>query len=540
MRHIPASVWLFALALAAITTLPYLVGAASAPAGWVYSGALPIPSGVQVDFNSHIAKMWQGARGEWAYRLLFTHEPHPGLPLVQGFYVALGALASLTPFSLTAVYHIARFALTAGLTLALWAFASHFFERPAERWLALLFGTVVSGWSWLLLVFDPALTAELAPIEFWLLDAYNLFGAQMMPHFAAAVILQVAITLAFEHWARSGGGRWRLLALLTLALAASAVIQPYGAALFGPLLLILAAYHVFSARRLPLAHALRLALPFGVYGALTIYQALAINGDPVWAGFSAQNQTLSPLVSYYLLGYLPFILPAAFGARRWLASAADDRWWLPILWVGLAAALLYAPFPTQRRYLLGVQTPLAVIAAYGWSRAMLPWIRPRLRLAASAGYFTLAGAALAAVILTNVLALTHPEAQVSVYDQPDERQGYAWLRREADPDDLVVTTFGWDGRGSGGRLAAAVGQRVFAGHWIETVNFDAKIAQLRQFYDPDTPDAWRRAFLTDIGAVYVWVDVETRALGGWDLEQAAYLQPVFRSGQVTIYRVLGL
>ncbi len=540
MRRFPAAVWGFALALAAITSLPYAVGAASAPEGWAYTGALPIPAGVQVDFNSHLAKMWQGARGQWVYRLLFTHEPHPGLPLVQGFYVALGALASLTPFSLAAVYHVARFALTAGMVLVLWALAAHYFDRPLERWLALLFGTVASGWSWILLALDPGMTAELSPIEFWLLDAYNLLGALAMPHFAAAIILQILIILMFERWCRRAGPARGALLVLTLALAASAVVQPYGAALFGPLLVILAAYHVFSARRLAFRRALGLALPLGVYTGLTAYQALAISSDPVWAGFSAQNQTLSPLVTYYLLGYLPFILPAVLGARSFLTAEADDRWWPVIIWIGLVAALLYAPFPTQRRYLLGVQTPLAIVAAYGWSRAVLPRLMPRFQLAVSAAYLALAGAALAAVLAVNTLALTRPETQLSVYNQPDERLGYAWLRREAKPEALVVTVFGWDGRGSGGRLAAATGQRVFAGHWIETVNFDAKIGQLRQFYDSDTPDAWRREFLQAIGAVYVWFDDDARALGDWDPSQADYLLAVFRSGPVVIYRVIGL
>src|SRR5512145_1005975 len=157
MRRFPVSVWLFALALAAFTSLPYVVGGLSAPQGWQYSGAAAIPNGSQVDYNSHLAKMWQGSWGQWDYHLLFTHEAHPGLPLVQGFYVALGALANLTPFSLPAVYHLARFGLTVGLVLAIWAFAAHYFEKPRERWLATLFGTIVAGWSWLLLVFDPAM-----------------------------------------------------------------------------------------------------------------------------------------------------------------------------------------------------------------------------------------------------------------------------------------------------------------------------------------------------------------------------------------------
>src|SRR5215475_3820664 len=123
MKRFPRSVWLFALVLAFVTSLPYIVGYISTPQGWRYSGALALPSGTEVDYNSHLAKMWQGSRGEWDYHLLFTSEPHPGLPLVQGFYVALGALAHVTPFSLALIYQLARFLLTVGVALAIWVFA---------------------------------------------------------------------------------------------------------------------------------------------------------------------------------------------------------------------------------------------------------------------------------------------------------------------------------------------------------------------------------------------------------------------------------
>ncbi|MCB9450280.1 MAG: hypothetical protein H6672_02510 [Anaerolineaceae bacterium] len=564
MKRFPLSVWIFALALAVFTTWPYLVGAASTPNGWTYSGAAGSPLGAQVDFNSHLAKMWQRKAGEWDYHLLFTHEAHPGLPLVQGFYVALGALARLTPFSLPVMYHIARFALTVGMVLAIWAFTGRFFERSRERWLGLLFGTLVTGVSWFLLAFDPAGAAQVSPIEFWLTDAYNPLGALYMPHFAAAVILQIVAFLAFAAWVEmpsppaplpQGEGRKdhadtgflpRMgsshLLILTLALAAESIIQPYVILLTVPLLVMLAALHVFNTHKLTLRRALWLVIPLGVHAALVGYQYLALSSDPVWAAFTRQNITLSPSVTYYLLGYLPFILPAAAGLRTFMMSEADDRWWLPLLWVGLVAGLLYAPFPTQRRYLLGVQTPLAIIAAYGWSRAVLPRLHPRLRLVTTALYFVISGIAFIGLVAVNSVSLSEPynADPPTVFYDADETAAYEWLiENRASPDELVLTTADENGRGSGGRLVAATGQRVYLGHWIETVDYADKIAQVRRFYDPATPDSRRQDFLGEIGAVYVWYDAYARAMGDWNPADADYLTPVFDAGRVTIFRVNG-
>ncbi|MBZ0302962.1 MAG: hypothetical protein K8J31_24665, partial [Anaerolineae bacterium] len=511
----------------------YLVGVANTPAGWVYSGAPALPAGTQVDYNSHLAKMWQGSRGQWDYHLLFTPEPHRGLPLVQGFYVALGALAHITPFSLPLVYHLARFLLTVGMVIALWQFAAHFFDQPRERWLAVLVATVASGWSWLLLMVDPAQASAVSPIEFWLLDAFNLLGALSMPHFAAAVILQIAAVLAFERWAADEGQGRRGLVVLTLALAAESFVQPYVILLLGPLFVLLTAYHIWGTRQIWLRRALWLVIPLGIHAVLVGYQYLAMNGDPIWADFAAQNLTLSPPPIYYLLGYLPFLIPIVWAGRRLL----QPRWALPLLWMLLVVGLIYAPLPTQRRYLLGVQTPLAVLAVVGWTQGVLPKLRRGYRPLATAIYVLLASLGMIGMLFANLGVARFPETS-GVYYSPDEWQAIIWLRaQQADnPDGVILTTFDRAGQGSGGRVVAATGQRVYAGHWIETVSLDAKVEDLKRFYDPTTPDTWRQTFLKQMGITTIWYDEYAQALGSWNPAQADYLQPVFTSGFITIYR----
>jgi hypothetical protein len=222
-----------------------------------------------------------------------------------------------------------------------------------------------------------------------------------------------------------------------------------------------------------------------------------------------------------------------------MVDRAEDRWWLPILWVILVAMLLYAPLPTQRRYLLGIQTPLAALAAYGWSRAVLPhFISSRAKRVVTGGYLLFAGIALLAMIVMNGLALATPAEHPALFYNPDELAGQAWLRSHADPNDVVLTTFDASGNGSGGHLVAATGERVFIGHWIETVNFDQKVAQVAQFYNPATSDDWRRNFLHNNHIAYIWYDDYARESGRWNPAGADYLQMAFESGGVTVYRVL--
>ena len=84
---------------------------------------------------------------------------------------------------------------------------------------------------------------------------------------------------------------------------------------------------------------------------------------------------------------------------------------------------------------------------------------------------------------------------------------------------------------------AATGERVYAGHWIETAFLPEKERLLKRFYDPATTDTWRNHFLKDMGAVYLWYDEYARTLGDWDPAAATYLQPVFVTDSLSIYRV---
>jgi len=531
VRHIPFGVWLFGLFLALLVALPYVVAWLSAPEGWVYSGAPLLPTGIQWDYNSYMSRMWHGWRGQWDYHLLFTHEPHAGILLVNGFYMILGALAAALHLSLPLMYHLARCLLTLCMVVALWFWASHFFETSAERWLCLLFATIVGGWSWLLLWIVPDLTAQISPIEFWMTDAFNSSGALYITHFVAAIILQIVIMLSFDTWIRQGGN-WRLI-VLAAALAAESIIQPYVIILLGSLLVILAVYHVLVTHRLTLRKACLLAPPLVVHAGLTVYQYLAMRADPVWAKFITQNITLSPPPSFYLLGYLPFLIPIALAVPTCIRGA---RWQLPFLWAGLTVMLLYAPLSVQRRYLIGVQTPLAALASLGWSRVILPRLRSPHRPLATIAYMALGAIAPTLLIVANSAAAAQPLKNTDVYYRPDERAAYAWLCKAADPEALVLTTFE-HGRGSGGRLVAATGQRVFTGHGFETIDPQDKAAQVKRFYDSSTSDAWRRDFLKQIGAVYVWYDDYARKTGSWNPARADYLQLAFASDTVEIYLV---
>lgn len=534
-KVMPARVWLFAFVFALVLSSPYLIGVLSAPKGWQFSGAAVVPSGFRVDFNSHLAKMWQGWRGQWDYQLLFTHEAHQGLPTVQGFYVALGVLARFMPFDFPVVYHITRFILSIGLILALWRFSGLFFSTMRERWFALWFSVLVGGWSWLLFFLNPEMTRqpEGFPIEFWLFDAFNLLGAFYMPHFSAAIILQIIAFMSLEKYV---AGDNRALLWMSIALLADAIIQPYVVLLVIGVIGGFTLYHLFISQRLTMGRALWLFVPLGVHIGIVLFQYFSIARDPVWAQFTAQNITASPPILYYLLGYAPLLIPSVLGIRQFWREGGVN---LPLLmsWIGVVCLLLYAPFPTQRRYLLGVQTPLAILATYGWVHTILPLLTLKRRSLLNISFFTFAGLSHILLLITNASALANPLQQQDIFYHPDELAGFAWVRENTEPSALILTTFDWTGEGSGGKVVAQTGRRVFLGHWIETIHFNDKIVQVRTFYQAGDNHQLREEFLESVGIDYIWYDNSARNLGELYAKEIDGLEVVFTSPTLIIYGV---
>jgi hypothetical protein len=539
MRRFPLTVWVYAIVIALVCLTPYFVAQVSTPDGWEYSGALPVPDGVKVDYYSHMAQMWQGSAFDFDNNILFTHEKHAGLPTVQNFYFVLGAIAQITGLSFSTMYHVAQFILTILMILAIWTFASRYLKTIGERWVAMFFATIVFGWSWILffVVPDMTLLPGLTPIELWLSDAYNLLGVMVLPHFPTAVILQIIAFLTFDSWLQHPQRRY--IVLLTIVLLLDAIIQPHVVLMTFLVFGIMTAYFLFFKRTIGFMHVFWLIPPALAHGGIAVMQYLMIMNDPVWATYASQNQTLSPPPIYYVLGFMPLLIPIFLGWRHIVeAIKKDNRWLLPLVWVLVVVVLLYAPFPTQRRYLLGVQTPLAVLAGLGWYKVVMVRITESWRPFANIPYITAGSLGFLMILVVNVVGLSNPRTIKGSFYLPDEVSASMWIKENTTIDSLILTTFDWDTSGSGGKVVSMTGRRVYIGHWIETKDFDYKRNQLAKFYNPETPDGWRQMFLSSVGVDVIWYDDDVANFGDWLPSDAEFLSLAVETDTVQLYTIL--
>ncbi|HZW04782.1 MAG TPA: hypothetical protein VFF68_12690, partial [Anaerolineaceae bacterium] len=344
MRKIQLAV-LFAAFVAAIV-LPYVVAANAAGDEYWFGGFLLNP----IDGNTYLAKMQQGFSGSWTFTLPFTAEPGEGVYLFL-FYLFLGHLARLTGLDLLGLFHLAR---VAAAVFMLWeAILLARAVLPTER--LVRFAAVLmafgSGAGWLF-VLAGSLTSD-----FWVAEAYPFLSAYANPHFPLGLglmfwILRQAITPA---------GRW-----LPVRLAMSGVLLslalPFGVVIVGVVVFAMTVWAALQERQVrwrPVWIAAAAGVPY------VVYSYLVTLSHPVLAGWNAQNLTPAPPIWDTIVSFSPALLLAAAGLRQAWTDRSQPAARLLILWLGLTLLLVTIPTNLQRRFLLGLYVPAALLAVLG-------------------------------------------------------------------------------------------------------------------------------------------------------------------------------
>jgi len=507
--------WRWALAVAVLavglSTAPYIYASVTAPPDLHFSGLLANVG----DGYSYLAKMAQGARGEWLFHLPFTPEPHEG-ELLFTFYLALGHMARIVGLPLILVFHLARIAAGLACLLVGYAFIAHFTDGVAQRRITFLLLAFSSGLGWLVVPTGRLSTDLRIP------ESVTFYSLIVNPHFplALALLLLVFLGVLAPPVGRFGGVR--RATLLGVASFALVSVQPFVFITLGAVLGPYLAWRWLRERRFPRLQAARAALVLAAATPVVLYDAWLLTTNPVMWAWTAQNLTPSPPPWDYLLGYGLILALATLGAIRGLRRG-DARTHFLLIWAVVTALLLYAPFALQRRLSLGLHIPLAILAGQGVSGVVTPRLGRRWATVL-VGATTLTNALL---LLTLFAGAARRDAQV--YLGRDEWAALGWLREHVPAEAIVLA-----GPESGLFIPACAGQRVVYGHPFETVNAAARRAQVEAYFAGRLEAAAQVALLRQEGVGWVWLGPRERTLGAPSL---ACLSPATAIGAVTLYQV---
>jgi hypothetical protein len=520
-------VLIFGVLLMLLTLVPYLLGALTASDESVFSGFL---FGVQ-DGSSYMGKMRLGVQGDWAFTLFYTPQPHDPAPFIFLPYIVPGQLIGLAfdpsdpalPAAMRVTYHTMRVIFGVLLIAVLYAFAAAFLRQSRDRFLALIFMVLGGGLGWLLIAIG-----ELPP-ELYIPEWFTFFLLLALPHLALArAALIGGFLLLMGGYSRD---RWAVPALLAgLSWLISGMAVPFYLAV---IYAVLGAWGLAAWLR-DRAFPWRLFRAALLAGAVTLpyfaYNLLLFTADPFFAGWSAQNLLATPPPLHVVLAYLPLGLLAIIGARAaWRLARADGRWALLIGWPVIVPILIYLPLNVQRRLAESVIVALGVLAALGVSRLadrVGGWRRvaiPAVIITSSSSFVIMIGSLL--VPLDAGPPVMHPATQVAALH---------WLDDQSAADAIALSAYD-----TGNILPVYTNLRPFVGHTVETVNADARIATVEQFFSGALTAAERAALYAADDVRYIIYGPAERELAGdtppnW-LDDAA---PIYEADDYSIYQVL--
>ncbi|MGD2159100.1 MAG: hypothetical protein PVG32_19640 [Anaerolineales bacterium] len=506
-----------------LVTVPYVSAVYLSGDEYSFSGFLFNP----LDGNSYIAKMYQGFRGDWLFKLPYTAEPGDGGYLFL-FYIALGHLSRIFHLELIITYHLFRLVGTIVLLISLyWFYANLFTHSQIKHW-AFTFTVLGSGMGWVLLPFGE-FTAD-----FWIAEIYPFLSSYANPHFTLGLaIILIIFSLYQQQWEQRFSLRDAIMFVLAFALS---IIAPFGVIIIVIVFAVIILWKgllwrndqgfvnsIFKSAKTRSV----VAVIVGGTPAL-LYDYWVARTDPTLAIWNAQNVTLSPPLWDVLLSLSPFILFAIFEIYVIInrKDRLTDAHILLMVWLAIGLVTMYVPFSLQRRFAMGLYIPTIGLAALAIRRVTKHnYYRYRLL---SIVFLLLA-------IPTNLIILLSAQHGIKTHDpmiflSQDEVEAYEWIEINTLPDSLILAS-----PSIGLFIPANTGRRVIYGHPYETANAEVEKQRILNFFAGDISQEDAQFFLKKRGVDYLYYGDKEKELG--EVSVIKTLKPVFSNHSVVIYRV---
>jgi hypothetical protein len=261
-------------------------------------------------------------------------------------------------------------------------------------------------------------------------------------------------------------------------------------------------------------------------GATTVYQVLIMRSNPNFAAWNAQNVTATPPFWDILLTFSPALIaaiPTAFFACRLRKFKI-----LPVVvWIGLTLILIWAPFNLQRRFLLGFYLPCVALAAFGFQMvSKIKW--PNIRLLLVLMLILSLPSSLVLYIGAYTAIQNHDSR---IYIHRSEENALRWIQQNANQDDLVLAE-----PDLSLYIPAKTGMRVIYGHPFETVDSEARLTEVQQFYAGELSETKTYDWMQSFGVDYVLIDMALPAARTLEAYPFLLLKYNYR-GKIGIYSV---
>lgn len=527
IAHISRREWTVVAVISAlamlISSIPMLAGVVvAATDGTRWLGVTAFAPG---DMAAYLASIAQAGEGAFFFSNLFTTESLA--PTIDIFWLTVGQLARVPGISSLAAFQLSRILLIPLFVSVSFVCISYFLSTLRKRIIALLLFTFSSGigvyFTGLFSQRDPGGVYEY-PIDLWVAESNPLMSMIHSPHFVASFTLLIAAAaLLYRALKRSSYGTGVMAGVVALVLFQ---FHPFHAP---TLFAVACAFVILKKWRDPVSWRI-LFIFISLSSPAVIYHYMRLHADTAAESILAANLTVTPHPLHILLGFGMLWVLAAIGIVTSRKTMQKDAWFFLVIWLVVQLVLVYSPLTFQRRLLEGLFFPLAVFSAVG---AAAVYARMKSTEWIPVATCNASGLALIVIFLlpSSAFAVMRNIDLYVANDPPiffmteDEGDAIRWINDNLSTVDVIAATFG-----SGNRIAGWAGRRVYAGHWVNTIDAESKDIELNWLFSSHDSDA-QRAFMRAKGITHVYRGKRERVLGG----DFTWMTPVHTSATVSVY-----
>ena len=489
-----------------------------------------------VDTNNYFSFMHQAKEGNLLFTNKFTSEKIPYI-ILQPVFLVMGWFTFLLPPIF--VYFLFKFVFFIIFALLVYKLLE-LIAKKDEMDISAIFVLFGSGIGYIFLLLSNLGFKRYGSIDYWLSES-NSIGLNIAPvHFIVSVCLMIVIVIFYyKFWQSKKISDMLVASFLTLLLGFIHLFD---------VITLIAAFAVYMLWRLikkrdSFSDILKYNLIYGAVIALPFiytYYLFAVN--PLFKEWDAQNVLETPKFLHVLFGYF-FPLVFAFVYFLYKATSRkkfEDFEIILFGWMFSGLVLLYSPLNIQRRFIEGLNLPIMILGALGFLRVILPIFVKKMQPFIKIKNLKTIGIILALVLITptsfywlyKTNANVSQNIEIGDYSVPfyldkDELEALKWLKENSDGEEVVLSAYG-----IGNYIPRVSGNRVYLGHWAQTINFEKRKMNVIEFYSGD--DTFRKGLLGANRIDYVYYGIEEKKIGSFKPD---YMENAFENKKVTIYKI---